>query len=79
MSLAPAHHVYNTAHWSDGYIAVNDQGEVVIRPQRGLSDAEINLPELARSLVASGVALPVLIRFSDILHFYHVCLFLSCH
>lgn len=68
MSQASAHHIYNTAHWSDGYIAVNDQGEVVIRPQRGHSDAEINLPELTRSLVASGVALPILIRFSDILH-----------
>ena len=68
MSHASADHVYNIPHWSDGYIAVNNQGEVIIRPQRDRSDADINLPELTRSLVASGLALPVLIRFTDILH-----------
>jgi arginine decarboxylase len=38
-SATPAHKVYNIAHWSDGYIGVNDQGEVLIRPDRGHSDA----------------------------------------
>ncbi|AMQ89689.1 biosynthetic arginine decarboxylase [Marinobacter sp. LQ44] len=64
----PAHKVYNIAHWSDGYIAVTPQGEVEICPDRGRTAARINLPDLTRSLVRSGVALPVLIRFTDILH-----------
>ncbi|WP_336367405.1 biosynthetic arginine decarboxylase [Marinobacter sp. C2H3] len=64
----PAHQAYNIAHWSDGYIDVNDRGEVLIRPDRGHSDATINLPELTRSLAGEGVQLPVLIRFTDILH-----------
>ncbi|QSP95902.1 biosynthetic arginine decarboxylase [Marinobacter salinisoli] len=63
-----AHKVYNISHWSDGYIGVSAAGEVLIRPHRGQDSAAINLPELTQSLMASGVALPVLIRFSDILH-----------
>ncbi|WP_432210505.1 biosynthetic arginine decarboxylase [Marinobacter alkaliphilus] len=64
----PAHKVYNIAHWSDGYIAVTPRGEVEICPDRGRTAARINLPDLTRSLAESGVALPVLIRFTDILH-----------
>ncbi|KMQ73391.1 biosynthetic arginine decarboxylase [Marinobacter subterrani] len=67
-SASPAHKVYNIAHWSDGYIGVNAGGEVMIRPDRGHTPAQINLPELTRSLTESGVQLPVLIRFVDILH-----------
>ncbi len=63
-----AHKVYNIAHWSDGYLDVNAQGEVLIRPDRGRTPATINLPELTRQLTGSGVPLPVLIRFTDILH-----------
>lgn len=64
----PAQKVYNIAHWSDGYIAVTPQGEVEMCPDRGRTTARINLPDLTRSLTRSGVALPVLIRFTDILH-----------
>ena len=64
----PAHQVYNIAHWSDGYVSVNASGEVDIRPDRGRTQAHINLPALTRTLTDSGIALPVLIRFTDILH-----------
>ena len=67
-SGTPAHKVYNIAHWSDGYIGVNEQGQVLIRPDRGHSPARINLPDLTQSLLQSGIQLPVLIRFTDILH-----------
>ncbi|MEX2474676.1 biosynthetic arginine decarboxylase [Marinobacter sp.] len=65
-----AHTAYNIAHWSDGYIDVNGQGEVLIRPARSQSDenSSINLPELTRTLISRGIQLPVLIRFTDILH-----------
>lgn len=65
---ANAHKVYNITHWSDGYIDVNSRGEVMIRPDRGHSGQDINLPELTRTLVSQGIQLPVLIRFTDILH-----------
>ena len=64
----PAHKTYSISHWSDGYIEVSQDGDVLIRPDRGRSPAQINLPELVQSLSESGIALPVLIRFTDILH-----------
>ncbi|MDC0661355.1 biosynthetic arginine decarboxylase [Marinobacter sp. SS21] len=71
MTDASANHakaVYNIAHWSDGYIDVDAQGDVLIRPDRDISAHAINLPQLAADLVAQGTALPVLVRFTDILH-----------
>ena len=67
-SATPAHKVYNIAHWSDGYIGVNAGGQVMIRPDRGHTAAQINLPQLTHTLTESGLQLPVLIRFVDILH-----------
>lgn len=67
-SATPAHKVYNITHWSDGYIGVNNQGQVLVRPDRGRSAARINLPELTRTLTDTGINLPILVRFVDILH-----------
>jgi arginine decarboxylase len=63
-----AYEVYNIAHWSDGYIGVSDDGNVQIRPDRGRSRDSISLPELAHTLTSRGIQLPVLARFTDILH-----------
>lgn len=63
-----ARHTYNIPHWSDGYIDVDGNGEVCIQPDRGETGAAISLPALASDLVARGSQLPVLVRFTDILH-----------
>ena len=63
-----ASQIYNIPHWSDGYIDVSPHGEVLIRPHRQRRDSAICLPELIRELTGRGIALPVLIRFTDILH-----------
>lgn len=63
-----AYEVYNIAHWSDGYIGVSNEGDVQIRSDRGLSGDSISLPELAHTMTDRGVQLPVLVRFTDILH-----------
>ncbi|WP_091812762.1 biosynthetic arginine decarboxylase [Marinobacter mobilis] len=71
MTDASASHAtltYNIPHWSDGYIAVNDQGNVQIQPDRGVSGSAIDLTQLAASLAGRGLQLPVLVRFTDILH-----------
>ncbi|MDG5499842.1 biosynthetic arginine decarboxylase [Marinobacter sp. BGYM27] len=71
MTDSPGTHaqkIYNIAQWSEGYIGIDPAGDVLIRPDRGQSGADINLPALTRKLVSQGVPLPVLIRFSDILH-----------
>lgn len=67
-SASNAKMTYNIPHWSDRYIDVDHRGEVLIRPDRGHSKAAINLPELANSLHQRGIQLPVLVRFTDILH-----------
>ena len=66
--ISTAYEVYNIAHWSDGYIGVSDEGNVQIRPDRGHEKSSISLPELAHSLTDRGIQLPVLVRFTDILH-----------
>ena len=63
-----ASQVYNIPHWSDGYFDVNAGGEVLVQPHRGDRDTHIRLPELISQLTGQGIALPVLIRFTDILH-----------
>ncbi len=58
---------YNIPYWGEGYIDVNDSGEILIRPSR-TENGSINLPQLTRQIVSEGLSLPVLVRFSDILH-----------
>ncbi|MDX5298732.1 MAG: biosynthetic arginine decarboxylase, partial [Gammaproteobacteria bacterium] len=59
---------YNIPHWSDGYIDVNAAGDALMRPHRQRDNAHINLPALVRDLQHMGLQLPVLVRFSDVLH-----------
>ena len=61
-----ARHTYSTAHWSEGYVDVNASGQVVMRP-RGEADVAIALPDAVRAAEASGLKLPILLRFTDIL------------
>ena len=68
MSADNAHEVYNIRHWGDGYIDVSDQGDLLISPDRRPESQHINLPELIRHLTGQGIQLPVLLRFTDILH-----------
>jgi arginine decarboxylase len=66
-SAADARALYNTARWGDGYFDVNDAGHVVVRPH-GAGGPEIDLHALATQLPREGLELPVLVRFSNILH-----------
>lgn len=68
MATSTASQVYNIPHWSDGYIDVSKNGDVLIRPDRGRTSGQINLPELINRLTREGTALPLLLRFTDILH-----------
>lgn len=59
--------LYNIPYWGNGYFDVNETGDVVVRPRRD-KEAEVSLPELCRQLHEKGIALPALVRFTDILH-----------
>jgi len=67
-NIAQARETYNIAHWSNGYFDVNEAGHVVARPDPKSAHPGIDLHELTREFEALGLALPVLVRFSGILH-----------
>ncbi len=64
---ADAVDLYNIDHWGEGYFNVSE-GHVVVRPHGPESPVAIDLFELAQRLPKEGLDLPVLIRFTDILH-----------
>ena len=57
---------YGIPHWGGGYFDVSDSGHLLARPRR--DDEVIDLHDLGRQLAAAGARLPVLVRFSGILH-----------
>ena len=66
-SVEDAKALYNVEGWGAGFIDINAGGHVVVRPDPGRPDHVLDLHELAMDLEEQGVALPVLLRFSDIL------------
>src|SRR5205814_4724681 len=71
-TAADANDTYNIPRWGCGYFAVNDQGNLVVQPRAAQSidappTAMIDMKELINDLVARGIQLPILLRFSDIL------------
>ena len=59
--------IYNIAQWSQGYFDINEQGEVVAFPFRRRNAPGIPLSKLSEALGTEQLALPVLVRFIDIL------------
>ena len=67
-SIERARDTYNTAHWGNGYFDINPAGHVIARPDPRAAHPGIDLHELARQVIGQGLKLPVLVRFSGILH-----------
>ncbi|MBE1162973.1 arginine decarboxylase [Dyella acidiphila] len=61
-----ARHTYAVPNWSDGYVDINDGGDIVMRP-RGARGPGFSLPEIVERARADGLRLPLLVRFPDIL------------
>src|SRR5688500_19016196 len=66
-SIDAARELYNIEGWGAGYFDISQRGHVVVRPDRDRPERTLDLFDLARDLEEQGVALPVLLRFSDIL------------
>ncbi|MEK0430475.1 MAG: biosynthetic arginine decarboxylase [Gemmatimonadota bacterium] len=66
-TIESAKALYNIEGWGDGHFDVSPTGRVVVRPDKDHPTRTLDLYELAHDLEAQGVALPVLLRFSDIL------------
>ena len=67
-SVQKARETYSVAHWGGGYFDVSEQGRLVVRPDRDPAHGGVDLYRLAAEVVAQGYSLPVLARFSGILH-----------
>lgn len=67
-SIDDARELYNIAQWSEGYFDIDDQGNVVARPDRSQPQQLLPLPQLVRELYAQGRPTPLLLRFNNILH-----------
>lgn len=65
-TVADSRSVYGIRHWGAGYFNLNEQGHVQASP-KGEQGGEIDLHELVKQLRESGLDLPLLIRFPDIL------------
>jgi arginine decarboxylase len=66
-TIDSARALYNIDGWGAGYFDINGKGRVVVRPDKAHPERELDLFEMARDLEEQGVALPVLLRFSEIL------------
>jgi arginine decarboxylase len=64
--VSPVPQTYGVNRWGEGYFGINGRGHATVWP-RPDGQVEIDLYELARDLIASGLRLPVLVRFNDIL------------
>ena len=68
-SLDDAFRTYNIGHWGSDYFGVNPRGRVTVRPSPAQPSSAVDLTELCQMLQQQqGLSLPVLVRFTDILH-----------
>src|SRR3954469_24103828 len=66
-SIEESRALYNIEGWGAGFFDINEKGHVIVRPDREHPDTVIDLFEITNDLEEQGIALPVLLRFSDIL------------
>src|SRR3954466_14165027 len=69
-SSADANDTYNIPRWGCGYFGVNEQGNLIVTPRASTPETPagaIDMKDLIDELVARGIQLPILLRFSDIL------------
>ena len=66
-SIESARALYNVEGWGAGYFDINERGRVIVRPNPEQPHLTADLRDLAHDLEGQGIALPVLLRFSDIL------------
>ncbi len=65
-SVTDSVELYGIRHWSKGYFAINNDGNVTVHPDKR-ADRAIDLKKLVDDLQARGIQLPILLRFTDIL------------
>ena len=67
-TIDAARDMYNIRGWSGGYFDVGNDGKLRATPGQHVEHPGVSLPDLAAELIRKDLRLPVLVRFSDILH-----------
>jgi arginine decarboxylase len=71
-NIEKARATYNFTHWGSGYFDIGESGQelghLVVRPDADTEWTGIDLNALTNELQQQGLTLPVLVRFTDILH-----------
>ena len=67
-STAKSAELYQIRGWGEPYFSISERGTIEVTPDPEHPHRKIDLHELVRDLEARGLELPLLIRFSDILH-----------
>jgi len=67
-TVRQARDTYNIAHWGNGYFDIDEQGHVIARPNPRGQHPGVDLYALTQEFAGQGLTLPVLVRFSGILH-----------
>ena len=65
-TIDDARRTYAVPHWGAGYVDVDAEGHIVMRP-RGAAGPALSLPAIVDRACAQGLRLPLLVRFPDIL------------
>ena len=58
---------YGVHRWGEGYFGIDARGHATVCPRREQAGDQVDLYELAHDLTTSGLRLPVLVRFNDVL------------
>ncbi|WP_131782290.1 biosynthetic arginine decarboxylase [Legionella gresilensis] len=66
MTTSTEFNAYNIAHWGEGYFSVNSNGNIAIHKNPDIPGIE--LQTIVKAANCAGLQLPLLIRFTDILH-----------
>ncbi len=66
-STTEASELYDVASWGKGYFAVGKNGNLWVHPGKKIRARGIDLKELVDNPEKRGIALPILIRFGEIL------------
>ena len=62
------HSPYNIDHWGNGFFGVDKHGKLLVYPNGKHSQNTLVLADLVNELTCAGIALPILVRFVNILH-----------
>ena len=66
-SIADSRNMYGIRHWGAGYYDIGDNGHVSVHPHGKYDETALDIYALTQDLRARGLALPLLVRFPDIL------------